>query len=114
MRSPFEQTVLLPIGDAAEPGGHRYKRRQILQQPAARKGIALDHLIDSEWGIGITMFALVLIIGIFGSALWFIFHASDTNRRFRWLQVFRWNRKRGASRHGEASADRSDGGAAGR
>jgi hypothetical protein len=54
----------------------------------------VDYLIDNEWGIAITIVALLMIVGIFGSALWFIFMASDTNRKFRWLQILdRRNRK---------------------
>ena len=56
----------------------------------------MDYLIDNEWGIAITIVALLMILGIFGSALWFIFSASDTNRKIRWLQIFgRRNRKVG-------------------
>ena len=73
----------------------------------------MNYLTDNEWGIAVTIAALLMILGIFGSALWFIFHASDTNRRFRWLQALdRWNRKRRGSREG-ASTDRSRGGSAG-
>lgn len=54
----------------------------------------MDYLIDNEWGIAVTIVALLMILGIFGSALWFIFSASDTNRKVRWLQVLDWrNRK---------------------
>jgi hypothetical protein len=57
----------------------------------------VDYLIDNEWGIAITIVALLMIVGIFGSALWFIFMASDTNRKFRWLQILdRRNRKVGS------------------
>jgi hypothetical protein len=57
----------------------------------------VDYLIDNEWGIAVTIVALLMILGIFGSALWFIFAASDTNRKFRWLQVLdRRNRKDGS------------------
>lgn len=54
----------------------------------------MDYLIDNEWGIAITIVALLMILGIFGGALWFIFAASATNRKFRWLQILgRRNRK---------------------
>lgn len=56
----------------------------------------MDYLIENKWGIAVTIVALLMILGIFASALWFVFTASDTNRRFRWLQILeRWNRKRG-------------------
>jgi hypothetical protein len=56
----------------------------------------VDYLIDNEWGFAVTIVALLMILGIVGSALWFIFSASDTNRKFRWLQILAWrNRKEG-------------------
>lgn len=64
----------------------------------------MDYLIDNEWGIAVTMVALVIILGIFGSALWFIFHASDTNRRFRWLQFMGRRERKRRGEHG-ARAD---------
>lgn len=42
---------------------------------------------DSEWGFLATFIAVLLILGVFGSALWFIFFASRTNKKFRWLQI---------------------------
>lgn len=66
----------------------------------------MDYLIDSEWGLAVTIVALVIVLGIFGSALWFILRASDTNRRFRWLQFLdRRERKRRRDAR-EARADR--------
>lgn len=54
----------------------------------------MDYLIDNEWGIAVTIVALLMIVAIFGSALWFILSASDTNRKFRWLQILdRRNRR---------------------
>lgn len=47
-----------------------------------------------ESGISMTVFALLSILVIFGSALWFIFSASAANRKFRWLQVLRTRSKR--------------------
>lgn len=48
----------------------------------------MDYLIENEWGFAVTLVALLLVAGIFASALWFIFSASETNRKIRWLQVF--------------------------
>lgn len=66
--------------------------------------LRVDYLIDNEWGIGVTIVALLMVLGIFGSALWFILAASDTNRKFRWLQFLNWrnrkDRNRGAPRAG--------------
>lgn len=42
---------------------------------------------DNEWGFLATLLALLMIIAIFGSALWFIFSASLSNKKFRWLQI---------------------------
>jgi len=47
----------------------------------------MDYLIDNEWGIAVTLVALLIIVGIFGSALWFILSATKTNQKFRWLQI---------------------------
>lgn len=40
-----------------------------------------------------TLFALLAIAVIFGSALWFILSASRTNKRFRWFQIVRTRAK---------------------
>lgn len=67
--------------------------------------LRVDYLIDNEWGIGVTIVALLMVLGIFGSALWFIFAASDTNRKFRWLQVLDWRNRKDKNR-GEPPAGR--------
>jgi hypothetical protein len=51
---------------------------------------------SGESGMPMTVFAVVAILVIFGSALWFVISASAANRKFRWLQVFR---ARGKRRH---------------
>lgn len=67
--------------------------------------LRVDYLIDNEWGVAITIVAFLMVLGIFGSALWFIFTASDTNRKFRWLQILdRRNRK--ADRRSEPRTNR--------
>lgn len=43
--------------------------------------------VENEWGWLVTVVALLMVLAIFASALWFIFSASSTNRKFRWLQV---------------------------
>lgn len=50
--------------------------------------------LTGESGISMTVFALLSILVIFGSALWFIFSASAVNKKFRWLQVLRTRSKR--------------------
>lgn len=50
--------------------------------------------LTGESGISMTLFALLSILVIFGSALWFIFSASAVNRKFRWLQVLKTRSKR--------------------
>lgn len=42
---------------------------------------------NNEWGILATVLGLAMVLLIFGSALWFIYSAGRTNRRFRWLQL---------------------------
>ena len=49
--------------------------------------------LTGESGIPMTVFALVSILVIFASALWFVFSASAVNRKFRWLQVLRTRSK---------------------
>lgn len=50
--------------------------------------------LTGESGISMTVFAVIAILVIFGSALWFIFSASAANRKFRWLQALRTRAKR--------------------
>lgn len=45
--------------------------------------------INNEWGILATVLGLVMVLLIFGSALWFISSAGRSNKRFRWLQRVR-------------------------
>ena len=45
--------------------------------------------LNGDSGIPMTVFALLAIAVIFGSALWFILSASRTNKRFRWFQIVR-------------------------
>ncbi|HLT91103.1 MAG TPA: hypothetical protein VKZ85_09185 [Woeseiaceae bacterium] len=49
-----------------------------------------------ESGLRMTVFAVIAIVVIFASALWFVLSASASNRKFRWLQVLR---SRGKRRH---------------
>ncbi len=42
---------------------------------------------SNEWGILATILGLGMVLLIFGSALWFVYTAGRTNRRFRWLQL---------------------------
>ena len=44
-------------------------------------------VIDSEWGFPMTALALISALAIFGTALWFILSATDTNKKFRWFQI---------------------------
>ena len=44
-------------------------------------------VIDGGWGLPMTVLALVAVLAIFGSALWFILSAMNVNRKFRWFQV---------------------------
>ena len=44
-------------------------------------------VIDNGWGLPFTVLALLAVLAIFGSALWFIFSAMDVNRKFRWFQI---------------------------
>lgn len=55
-------------------------------------------VIDSGWGWPMTVLALLAVLAIFGTALWFILSATDVNKRFRWFQIV--NRR--------ARQDRSD------
>ncbi|HEX7720190.1 MAG TPA: hypothetical protein VF389_10310 [Woeseiaceae bacterium] len=49
---------------------------------------------SNEWGILATILGLAMVLLIFGSALWFVYSAGRTNRKFRWLQLFsRRNRR---------------------
>lgn len=50
--------------------------------------------ITNDSGISMTVIALLAVIAIFASALWFIFSASDVNRKFRWFQMLRTRSKR--------------------
>ncbi len=43
---------------------------------------------SNEWGILATILGLAMVLLIFGSALWFVYSAGRTNKRFRWLQFF--------------------------
>jgi hypothetical protein len=49
---------------------------------------------SGESGLPMTAFALIAVLVIFGTALWFVLSASATNRKFRWLQVLRARGKR--------------------
>lgn len=44
-------------------------------------------VINNEWGFPMTMLALISVLAIFGTALWFILSAMDTNKKFRWFQI---------------------------
>lgn len=44
-------------------------------------------VINNEWGLPMTALALIAVLAIFGTALWFIFSATDTNKKFRWFQI---------------------------
>ena len=44
-------------------------------------------VIDNGWGLPMTALALVAVLAIFGSALWFILSAMDVNKKFRWFQI---------------------------
>lgn len=56
--------------------------------------------ITNDSGISMTVLALLAVIAIFASALWFIFSASDVNRKFRWLQMLRTRNERKQARSG--------------
>jgi hypothetical protein len=43
--------------------------------------------INNEWGLPMTVLALLSVLAIFGAALWFILSATEINRRFRWFQI---------------------------
>lgn len=49
---------------------------------------------SGESGVPMTVFGLVSILVIFGSAFWFVRSAAAGNRKFRWLQVLRTRSKR--------------------
>lgn len=57
------------------------------------------NIIENEWGLPITALALLAIVAIFGTALWFIFSANRTNRKIRWLQII-GRREAGKSKEG--------------
>ena len=44
-------------------------------------------VINGEWGLPMTVLALISVLAIFGTALWFILSATDTNKKFRWFQI---------------------------
>lgn len=44
-------------------------------------------VINNEWGLPMTVLALISVLAIFGTALWFILSAMDTNKKFRWFQI---------------------------
>lgn len=44
-------------------------------------------VINNEWGLPMTALALLAVLAIFGTALWFILSAMDTNKKFRWFQI---------------------------
>ena len=44
-------------------------------------------VINNEWGFPMTILALISVLAIFGTALWFILSAMDTNKKFRWFQI---------------------------
>lgn len=50
--------------------------------------------VTGDSGIPMTVFALLAVIAIFASALWFIFSASNANKKFRWFQILRTRGKR--------------------
>jgi hypothetical protein len=43
--------------------------------------------ISNEWGLPIAALALLSVIAIFGLAYRFIRSATESNKRFRWLQI---------------------------
>lgn len=49
---------------------------------------------SGESGVPMTVFAVIAVLVIFGTALWFVLSASATNRRFRWMQILRARGKR--------------------
>ncbi len=49
---------------------------------------------SGESGVPMTVFGLVAVLVIFGSALWFVRSAAAGNRKFRWLQALRTRSKR--------------------
>jgi hypothetical protein len=44
-------------------------------------------IISNEWGLPMTVLALLAVLAIFGSALWFILSATEINKKFRWFQI---------------------------
>lgn len=47
------------------------------------------NLMDNDWGVVMTVLALLAVLAIFGTALWFILSAMDINKKFRWFQIVR-------------------------
>jgi hypothetical protein len=45
--------------------------------------------LASEWGLSMTALALLAVLVIFGTALWFILSAMKINKKFRWFQIVR-------------------------
>jgi hypothetical protein len=58
--------------------------------------------INNEWGILATLLGLAMVLLIFGSALWFVYSAGRTNRRFRWLQFLSRRQRQQPSRVDDA------------
>lgn len=50
--------------------------------------------LTGDSGVPMTVFALISIVVIFASALWFVFSASAVNRKFRWLQHLRTRKRK--------------------
>jgi len=44
-------------------------------------------VINNEWGLPMTALALLAVLAIFGTALWFILSATEINKKFRWFQI---------------------------
>jgi hypothetical protein len=44
-------------------------------------------VISNEWGLPMIVLALLAVLVIFGSALWFILSATEINKKFRWFQI---------------------------
>jgi hypothetical protein len=50
--------------------------------------------VGGDSGLPMTILAVLAVLVIFGSALWFTFSASSANRKFRWFQILRTRSKR--------------------
>jgi hypothetical protein len=98
--SKWGNPLFRPFGGASEAG---YRSDNLYKEGAdftvyrtpgtATAGNSMEAIINGS-GLSMTVFALLAVIAIFASALWFIFSASDANRKFRWFQMLRTRSKR--------------------